>query len=424
MPLLSSIDTALMGQLSGTHIAAVGLGGMAFNLIYWNFGFLRMGSTGLTAQAYGRDAKGEAANVLGRAIVVALGLALLIMILQGPLLTASGFLLNIQPDQAALVDTYFGIRIWAAPATLGLMAILGWFFGMQNSIYPLILTIAINVVNMGLSYWLVVEADYGIAGAAWGTVLAQYFGLLFAFGLLAYRYNWAARMISLATLLVQKELLAFLRISSDIFLRTLCLTLSFTFFYNRANTMPGRGVVAANVVLLQLVNWLSYGVDGFAYAAESLVGKYFGKGEKAQLNRAVKLSFAWGTGLGIIYLLIYFVFDTQILNLFIDPEAAENVLEVSLYYLPVVLAFCILATPCYIFDGIFIGLTASKAMRQTMLIAFAGYLLTYYLLGQYHANWGLWGSLIAFMVYRALLQWIWWRKMDRPLNRANQNLVR
>lgn len=412
VPLLSSIDTALMGQLSGSHIAAVGLGGMAFNLIYWNFGFLRMGSTGLTAQAYGRKANDAAANVLGRALLVAFSLAMLIIILQFPLLSGASYLLNVQPDQADLVTTYFSIRIWAAPATLGLMAILGWFFGMQNAIFPLILTILINVVNMGLSYWLVVNQGWGIAGAAWGTLLAQYIGLVVALGLLGYRYDWVGRSISIATLLIKKELMAFLRVSSDIFLRTVCLTLSFTFFYNRANAMPGQGVVAANVVLLQLVNWLSYGVDGFAYAAESLVGKYYGSGQRKQLNEAIRLSFIWGIGLGFAYLLMYYLFDTQLLSLFIDQDVAGEVLEVSMYYLPVVLAFCVLATPCYIFDGIFIGLVASKAMRQTMIWAFLGYLLTYYLVGQHYANWGLWGSLIAFMVYRAVLQWIWWRRID------------
>ncbi|PHI21553.1 MATE family efflux transporter [Lewinellaceae bacterium SD302] len=411
VPLLSSIDTALMGQLSGGHIAAVGLGGMAFNLIYWNFGFLRMGSTGLTAQAYGREAKSESANILGRAMIIATLLAIMILLLQYPLRLGSEWLLNVQSEQVALVDSYFNIRIYAAPATLALMAIFGWFFGMQNAWFPLILTILINALNMGVSYLLVVEYDYGIAGAAWGTVAAQYFGLILALALLLYRYGWVRELINRKALLLREELMPFLRVSSDIFLRTLCLTLSFTFFYNRANAMPGEFVVAANVVLLQLVNWLSYGVDGFAYAAESLVGKYYGRGEPQQLSRAVKLSFIWGIGLGFVYLVAYALLGSPILSLFIDAEAAAGVLETSLYYLPVVLAFCVLATPCYIFDGIYIGLTASRAMRETMLLAFAGYLLTYYLIGRHYENWGLWGSLIAFMVLRAMLQWLWWPKI-------------
>lgn len=413
VPLLGSIDTALMGALSGTHIAAVGLGGMAFNLIYWNFGFLRMGSTGLAAQAYGRNEQSESANILGRALIIATLLAIIILLLQYPLRLSTEWMLNVQEDQLELVKAYFNIRIYAAPATLMLMAIFGWFFGMQNAWFPLLLTISINLLNMGLSYLLVVHYDYGIAGAAWGTVVAQYFGLILALILLLHRYGWVRGLINRKALLLREELLPFLRVSSDIFLRTLCLTLSFTFFYNRANAMPGNFVVAANVVLLQLVNWLSYGVDGFAYAAESLVGKYYGSGERKKLDKAVKLSFIWGIGLGFVYLLIYTLFDGPILSLFIDEEAAAGVLSTSLYYLPVVLAFCVLATPCYIFDGIFIGLTASQAMRQTMLLAFAGYLLFYYLLGQHYGNWGLWASLIAFMVFRAGLQWWWWaRRME------------
>lgn len=410
VPLLSSIDTALMGQLSGRHIAAVGLGGMLFNLVYWNFGFLRMGSTGLAAQAYGRAARPELTNVLGRALVVSTILAVLILLFQGPLLTAGAYLLNVQPDQSELVITYFRIRVWAAPATLGLMAIFGWFFGAQNADFPLVLTILVNATNIGLSYWLVVHRGYGIAGAAWGTVLAQYLGLVVALVLLAVRYRWLGHHFSWAALFIRDELLKFLRVSADIFVRTLCLTLGFTFFYNRANAMPGAHVVAANVVLLQLVNWLSYGVDGFAYAAESLVGKYYGAGQSEKLRRVIRLSFAWGVGLGLVYLAIYAIFDRPLLALFIDPAAAAGVLETSLRYLPVVLAFCLLATPCYIYDGIFVGLTASRAMRQTMLLAFAGYLLTYYLIGRYYGNWGLWASLIAFMVYRAALQAWWYQK--------------
>lgn len=398
-----------MGHLSGNHLAAVGLGGMAFNLIYWNFGFLRMGSTGLTAQAYGRSNRSESANILGRALIVALALAALILLLWWPLRLGTMAMLNVQPEQLTLVATYFNIRILAAPATLGLMSFLGWYFGMQNSVYPLLLTIFINLINIAVSYWLIVSLEYGIAGAAWGTVVAQYAGLLLAAGLLLYRYPWARQLVNRKALLVRSELLLFLRVSSDIFLRTLCLTLSFTFFYNRANAMT-TNVVAANVVLLQLVNWLSYGVDGFAYAAESLVGKYHGARQPERLKRAIRLSFGWGMGLGAVYMLLYWAFDAQILSLFIDEAAAPAVLELTNYYLPVVLAFCLLATPCYIFDGVFIGLTASAAMRQTMLIAFAAYLLTYYLVGTQFANWGLWASLVAFMVYRALLQWYWWEK--------------
>lgn len=409
VPLLSSFDTALMGQLSGLHIAAVGLGSMAFNFIYWNFGFLRMGSTGMTAQAFGRKDQTAMANTLGRAALVAIVLAGLLLVLQRPVWTTVEYLLNIQPEQLELVHEYFVIRIWAAPAALGLMVAMGWFFGMQNAIYPLILTLVINLGNIGLSYYLVVVKGQGIAGAAWGTVFAQYLGLLVAIGLLRFNYAWFYVNLSAKALLLRTELMAFLRINRDIFIRTLCLTLGFTFFYNRANTMPGEAIVAANVILLQLVNWLSYGVDGFAFATESLVGKYYGANQADQLRQAIRLSFLWGMGLASVYALGYYIFDEAIIGLFIGESVDVTVWSTTLSYMPLVVAFCVLATPCYIFDGLFIGLTAASAMRQTMLLAFAAYLLTYWLLRDF-GNTGLWWSLTAFMVYRAGLQGWWYKR--------------
>lgn len=409
VPLLSSFDTALMGQLSGRHIAAVGLGSMAFNFIYWNFGFLRMGSTGLTAQAFGRDDQSATANLLGRAAIVAGVLAALLLVFQYPISELVNWLLNVQPDQAKLIKDYFFVRIWGAPAALGLMVLFGWFFGMQNAFFPLLLTLVINLGNIGLSYYLVVVKGQGIAGAAWGTVFAQYLGVACALGLLAFRYGWIREKINVKALLLRDELLAFIQVNRDIFIRTLCLTLGFTFFYNRANTMPGEAIVAANVILLQLVNWLSYGVDGFAFAAESLVGKYYGAGKQAELKRAINLSFFWGMGLAGLYAVTYLFVGGPILELFLDRSTTEAVYEVAYSYLPLVAVFCLLATPCYIFDGLFVGLTATTAMRQTMLIAFVGYLLTYWLLRDF-GNEGLWLSLTAFMVYRAGLQgWWYWK---------------
>ncbi len=417
VPLISSFDTALMGSLGSTHIAAVGLGSMAFNFVYWNFGFLRMGTTGLTAQAYGRDSSGEQASTLLRGGLLALIVGLLLVVLQTPALRLTEWLLNIRPDQLPLVEEYFYIRILAAPAALLQMVLLGWFFGRQNAVWPLILTLAVNLTNAALSYYLVAYAGWGIAGVAWGTVAAQYFGLLVGIGFLVYgRYrvlNWPLHLPGLHLRPRPDDAVslgAFFRINRDLFIRTVCLTLSFAFFYNRANALDvGTATVAANVILLQLVNWLSYGVDGFAFAAESLVGKYAGAGQPARLYRVIRLLFAWGMGLAILYALVYGLGGAHLLGLFAPPDSAGETLAIALYYLPVLLLFCLLATPCYLFDGIFVGLTAARAMRQTMLLAFAGYLLAYYLVGQHFGNWGLWGSLLLFMVLRAGMQWWWWR---------------
>ncbi|PPK87224.1 MATE family multidrug resistance protein [Neolewinella xylanilytica] len=414
VPLISSFDTALMGSLGGAHIAAVGLGSMAFNFVYWNFGFLRMGTTGLTAQAYGKESTADQAQALLRGALLALSIGLLLVLLQSPLIRFTEWLLNIRPDQLALVEDYFFIRIIAAPAALLQMVLLGWFFGRQNAIWPLLLTLAVNSCNLALSYYLVAVRGWGIAGVAWGTVAAQYFGLALGVGLLAYgkwrepAFPLSRKLLSLRSGAV--SLGAFFRINRDIFIRTICLTLSFAFFYNRANALDAAtATVAANVILLQLVNWLSYGVDGFAFAAESLVGKYAGADRRRELSRVIRLIFAWGMGLAGIYALIYGIGGSRLLALFAPEASAADTLTVTLRYLPVLIAFCLLATPCYLMDGIFVGLTASTAMRQTMLLAFAGYLIAYYLVGRHFGNWGLWGSLLLFMVLRAGMQGLWWR---------------
>ncbi|MEM6772767.1 MAG: MATE family efflux transporter, partial [Bacteroidota bacterium] len=323
------------------------------------------------------------------------------------------------------VNAYFYIRILAAPAALGQMVLFGWFFGRQNARFPLVLTLLINVVNMGLSYYLVHTAKWEIQGVAWGTVGAQYLGLLAGLGLLwleIQRLNGKpegqGRPLKSSTPHLRPRpekpsLKEFLSINRDIFIRTFCLTLSFIFFYNRANASEvGEAVIAANVILLQLVNWLSYGTDGFAFAAESLVGKYRGAGKPETLRHVIRLIFIWGMALAVLYALVYAMGNEALLRLFAPEDSAPGTLRAAMEYLPMIVVFCLLATPCYLLDGIFVGLTAARAMRQTMLVSFAGYLLVYYLLGQHYGNWGLWGSLTFFMVLRAVTMGREYRKIE------------
>lgn len=406
VPLLSSFDTALMGRLSADHLGAVGLGGMIFNFVYWNFGFLRMGSTGMTAQAYGRDNSAEMARVGAQASLVAIGLAVLLIVFQFPILNLSQDLLKVPVDQQFLVGQYFNIRIWAAPAALGMYALMGWFFGMQNAIYPLVLTLVINVVNMALSYYWVHHLGWGIEGVAWGTVVAQYAGLLLGGGLLLYKYSWVKQALTDKLVVSWQGLKRFLTVNVDIFFRTLCLTLGFAFFYRQSAVM-GDMILAANVILLQYVNWMSYGVDGFSFAAESLVGKYHGAAKPTEVLEAIRKSFLWGLVLAVLYALIYGLAAEELLFVFTDKE---DVIQAAQPFLWWMIVFPLLATPCYIWDGIYVGLTASVAMRNTMILAFVAYLLSYYLFGQHWGNNGLWFSLTVFMVFRALVQWWWYRK--------------
>ena len=406
VPLLSSVDTALMGRLSELHIGAVGIGSMIFNFIYWNFGFLRMGTTGMTAQAFGAKDDGVAAHTLGRALLVVLFVAAGLLLLQWPFGQASFFLMNATGEQKGLVAEYFYIRIWAAPATLGLYAFMGWFFGMQNAIYPLLLTVVINVVNILLSFFFVQNLGMEVDGVAYGTVVAQYCGLLLAAGLFYYRYGYLLEHFQREAILQWDKLKRFLSLNADIFIRTLALTAAFAFFYSQSSN-EGNMVLAVNTILLQFLNWMSYGVDGFAFASESLVGKYRGGANDSKTRRAIRLSFAWGMGLALCFSFSYWLFSTELLRVFTNQP---DVLAAARPFLFWMALLPILATPCYIWDGVFIGLTASKAMRNSMMLAFVIFIVSYFAtipLG----NHGLWLTLLLFLLARGgIQQWMYWRR--------------
>ncbi len=398
VPLLSTVDTALMGQLSAAHIGAVGLGSMIFNFIYWNFGFLRMGTTGITAQAFGRFDNKAIIHTLGRSALIALGIGLLIILLQWPLAAASYALLQVDPELEGMVRQYIAIRIWAAPATLGLYAFTGWFFGMQNATFPLLITVAGNVLNILLSFLFVYYFNMEIAGVAWGTLIAQYLSLGLAIFLFLIRYRSYWPYFDRQAILLWEELRSFLQINADIFLRTFLLTLSFGFFYSKSSE-GGELTLAANVILLQFVNWMSYGIDGFAFASESLVGKYAGAADLKNTHKAIRLSFAWGMSFAVFYSLIYFIFGTSIIRLFTDQP---DVLEEASIYLFWLAIFPLVSTPCYLWDGIFIGLTASRSMRNMMILSIAVYFMVYYLVGMRWDNHGLWLALSLFMLARGV----------------------
>jgi len=405
VPLLSSVDTALMGRLSAWHIGAVGLGSMIFNFLYWNFGFLRMGTTGLTAQAYGRQDAEAMAGHLFRALIVAVLLAVLLLVFQVPIGRLAIWLMQVDGGQTSLVWEYFTIRLWAAPASLMLYGLMGWYFGMQNAVYPLILTICINIVNIVLS-WILVQ-DYGleVAGVAWGTVGAQYFGLFLALALLFVRYREVITQVSRHAVLKWSSFAAYLRINQDIFLRTLFLTTAFAVFYSASSGL-GERILAINVILLQFVNWMSYGIDGFAFAAESLVGKYHGARDSERLYRVIQYCFYWCFAFAAAYAILFWVGERPLLYLFTDVGEVVNGAHPFMLY---VIVYPLLGFLSYLWDGVFIGLTASKAMRNSMAFSFAGFVGAYLLLVPVYGAHGLWAAMLFFMVLRGIVQTIQWR---------------
>lgn len=406
VPLLSSVDTALMGRLSAFHLGAVGLGAMIFNFLYWNFGFLRMGTTGLTAQAFGRRDEEAIAGHLYRAMIVAIILALALWIFRYPLGHLSIWLMQVDGAQTSMVWEYFLLRLWAAPASLMLYGLMGWFFGMQNAIYPLILTICINVVNIALSWTLVVRYDMEVAGVALGTVGAQYFGLILGFFLLFFRYRAVLSSATRAAVIRWSSFLAYLKINQDIFLRTLFLTTAFAIFYSASSGL-GEKILAVNVILLQFVNWMSYGIDGFAYAAESLVGKYLGREQFPLLKKVIRYCFYWCFGFALFYSMLFLIADQPLLHLFTDKR---DIIVAAGEYMPYVIAYPVLGFLSYLWDGVFIGLTASRAMRNSMALSFIFFLMVYIGLLPIWGAHGIWVAMLTFMLFRGLIQTLQWRQ--------------
>jgi len=401
VPLLSSVDTAIVGHLDKvSYLGAIAVGSMIFNFIYWGFGFLRMGTTGLTAQAFGRKNNNEIILVLARSLSVAVAAAILIFGLQYFIKELSFLLVKAEADVEMYARTYFDIRIFAAPATLSLYAFHGWFLGMQNAKYPLILTLLVNILNIGFNFLFIYGYGMNVDGVALGTVCAQYSGLITAVILYLKKYKSFTASLVVKKILDVEPIKKFFSVNFDIFIRTLSLIFAFSFF-TAVSADLGTEILAANTILLQLWMILSYGVDGFAFAAESLVGKYVGASNKEKLALTVKYSFYWGLGLGLILSVIYFFFDREILSFYTDKSDIINL--ASVYFLWTLIA-PISNSICYIWDGVFIGATATKPMRNSMLISLLIFFLpVYYLTVDKLGNDALWFSMITFMLARGVL---------------------
>lgn len=406
VPLISSVDTALMGHLSVMHLGAIGLASMIFNFLYWNFGFLRMGTTGLTAQATGAENQIEVFKILFRSILTALVLSVLLILFKKPLVQLAVWLLHVPEESIPLVQAYFNIRIFAAPATLGMYVLIGWFFGRQNAKIPMFLTIWINLLNIVCSYYLVKHAGLGIRGAAWGTSVAQYSGFILGVLLIWVQFGDQIRRGIPSIQPDIEEFKGFFRLNRDIFLRTLFLSTAFAFF-NAQSAIQGPYILAANVIFLQYLNWMSYGIDGFAFATESVIGKYHGKDDKTSLDALLKAVFFWGTFVAILYGLAYNLFGSIIFDLFtkeyIPREFKQNVLNWAA--ITPIFGFA-----AYIWDGVFVGLTASKAMRNSMLFAFLIYIPVHFALLSFWPHQGMLMAINLFLLGRALIQYFLFRK--------------
>lgn len=398
-PLLGLVDTAVIGHLeSAQYLAAVALGGIVFNFIYWGFGFLRMSTTGLCAQALGSEQATEIKAVLFRALCLASIIAGLLLLLQKPLAELAFTVLQINPELKPLAYEYFYIRIWSAPATLSLYVLTGWFLGLQNVKGPLIIVLTTNLSNIGLDLLLVNVLDLKISGVALASVAAEYLGLVTGLALMR-RYKRRLRaQVAWPQFADMQKIAALLTVNSHIFIRTWSLIFAFAFFTAQGAQL-GNVIVAANAVLLNFQTFMAYALDGFAHAAEALVGRAVGEKNTALLHRSVKTAALWSAAIAVGFALCYALLGPAIIHTLTDLDSVRTT---AARYLPWIIAMPVVAFTCYLFDGVFIGAMLTKQMRDAMLFALLACYLPAWYLTRGWLNDGLWFSMTVFMLARGL----------------------
>lgn len=399
VPLLGLIDTAITGHLgSSVYIAAIALGGMMFNMVYWLFNFLRMGTGGLTAQAYGAEKNDEAVRVLLRSLILGGGIAALFILLQEPILHLTFTFVETDATLMATARTYFHILVWGAPAVLGMYCFTGWFLGMQNARYPMWISILQNLINIVVSLMLVFGLGWKIEGVACGTLVAQYAGLGMAIILCRKRYGRLFRRESFHGLGDKGTWKQFFAINRNIFLRTLCLV-GVTTCFTATGTSYGPDILAANALLMQLFILYSYFMDGFAFAGEAIGGRCVGQGNLEEFRRTTSRLFRIGIGCAAIFALLYVIFGTEFLHLLTDES---EVVETARRWLPAACLIPAVSLAAFLFDGLFIGATATKEM----LISMATATTVFFLLVQFlpAGNTVLWTAFLAYLGMRGIIQ--------------------
>ena len=411
IPLVGIVDTAIVGHIANaTYIGGIAIGTMLFDLLYWNFGFLRVGTSGMTAQAYGRGDGVECARLLTQSVNIALIGAAVLWLIQWLFVTAVLAIVPCSTEVAAFAREYFFIRIWAAPATLSLMAFKGWFIGMQDTVSPMITDIVVNVVNMTVSYVLAVYTPLGALGVAYGTLVAQFTGLLLALVICLFKYKTVVQEIvgllcdKAIRLFGDKEMKRFMSLNANLFVRSLCFMVVYVGFTSLASQY-GDVELAVSTIMMKLFMLFSYFVDGFAYAGEALVGKEWGASRSLassphRLVRIVRLLFAWSLGVGLLFTLLFAVWSEECyLAMTNDMEVLSRLADYTLW----LIAMPLVSTLAFMWDGVYAGATAGRQIRNAMIYAALGfvtcYLATYWWLGIQGLYIAYFAHLVARVVY-------------------------
>lgn len=377
VPLVGMVDLAISGHIGdAAAIGGLAIASMLFDLLYWNMGFLRVGTGGITAQAFGRRDKRGIVDTLTQGLVTAWGAAALFIAIQWLFVEVAFRLIVCSPEVEAVARQYFFIRIWAAPATLSLFVLKGWFIGMQNTVFSMAVDLWVNVVNMGASWLLAFHTPLGMAGIAWGTLIAQWTGLLLASGLFLARYRGLMGEFSLRRSVKWQYIKGFFKVNTDLFVRSLAFMVIYVGFTSLAATY-GDVDLAVSSVMMKLFMLFSYFIDGFAYAGEALTGRFIGERNLSGVRSTVRVIFLWGLVISAAFTLAYIIFPMPIIGLLTDDAQVLQGCGPYLFWLVLMpIASCV----AFLWDGIYIGATASAAMRDCMLFSAALFLLSYFLL--------------------------------------------
>ena len=432
IPLVGVVDTAIVGHIANaTYIGGIAIGTMLFDLLYWNFGFLRVGTSGMTAQAYGRGDGVECARLLTQSVSIALIGAAVLWLIQWLFVTAVLAIVPCSAEVATFARQYFFIRIWAAPATLSLMAFKGWFIGMQDTVSPMITDIVVNVVNMVVSYVLAVYTPLGALGVAYGTLAAQFTGLFLALIICLIKYKTIVQEVirllgdKAKGLLGDKAMRRFMSLNANLFVRSLCFMVVYVGFTSLASHY-GDVELAVSTIMMKLFMLFSYFVDGFAYAGEALVGKEWGVRKRSLENesnaaysrdttggeairRVVGLLFAWSIGVGLLFTLLFALWSEACYSAMTNDMI---VLARLADYTGWLIAMPIVSTLAFMWDGVYAGATAGKQIRNAMIYAALGfvtcYLATYWWLGIQ----GLYIAYFAHLVARVVYLTAAWKRVQ------------
>lgn len=417
IPLLGLIDLTIAGHLGNTaFIGAMSVSAMMFNITYWNFGFLRMGTSGITAQAYGSGDVSALRGALLRACTLAAIIALGIVALQYPLQWLTLKIIGPSDGVLALARQYFYIVIWGAPAVLIMMAVKGWFLGMQDSKSAMHISICVDSLNVVASLIAVFVLKMGFVGIAVGTLVAEYIGLIYSAVLIFSKHRNMLRGASLKEVMQTEGMTRMMRVNSHIFFRSFCMivvTLSFVSIGARSGDL----ILAANAIIMQLYILFSYFMDGIAFAGEALVGRFVGEGNTPRRHNCIKRLMLWGLAVAIVYLAAYTLLPQQIFTLLTDDA---DVVHTAIDYRWWCAAIPLASMAAFVWDGVFIGQTDTRGMLITVAIASAAFFAIYFGLPVPTGNNRLWLAFIAFLALRSIVQTIIWLRQE-SVRIASQN---